>query len=622
MSEEKAQSKVPKFDGHYDHWSELMENFLRAKGLWGIVERGIGEPLDGALLNDNQRTLLEEARTQDYQVKHYLFQAIDRSVFEQILDRSNSKSVWDSLKKKFGGNEKVKKATRNVLRREFELLEMNRGETINDYFGRVTSIANKLRSNGAEVEDTMIVEKILRTLTDQFTYIVVSVEESHDVAEMSVDELQSTLSLHEKKLKRGQREESDQVLQVESRFGGKNIRGRGNYRGRGSSSARGRGNFNKATIECYKCHNLGHFQYECPKWKKEVNYTVAEEEEEDDLLLMAEINDDKMNEHIWYVDSGCSNHMCKDMELFTTLDRSFTHAVKLGNNDKLQVLGKGNVKFVIDGTSYTISEVYFVPKLKSNLLSVGQFQEKGLTVLFKHESCSIYHPSRGEIIKIVMSKNRMFAVSTDNIKNQEGECLQVTIDDQAILWHQRYGHLHFKGLKTLRDKEMVTGLPSFKTHEIICADCLNGKQTRQAIPKKSNWRASKILELIHSDICGPINPTSNSGKRYFLTFIDDFSRKGWVYLLINKSEALSCFKEFKSMVEKDSGHVIKGLRTDRGGEYLSEAFKEYCKEHGIKRQLTTAYTPQQNGVAERRNRTIMNMVRSLLSAKKMPNSCG
>ncbi|GAA0141738.1 hypothetical protein LIER_02810 [Lithospermum erythrorhizon] len=282
MSEEKAMSQVPKFDGHYDHWSELMENFLRAKGLWGVIERGIGEPIDGTLLNDNQRALLEEDRTQNFQVKHYLFQAIDRSVFEQILDRSSAKIIWKSLKKKFGGNEKVKKATRNALAREFELIEMSKGEAIDSYFGRVTSIANKLRSNGAEMKDTLIVEKIMRTLNDKFTYIVVSIEESHDIEDMTIDELQSTLELHENKFKRANKEEDDQILQVEGMFGGKTSRERGNYRGKGGSSGRGRNNFNKASVECYKCHNLRHFQYECPRWKREVNYAVAEEEEEGD----------------------------------------------------------------------------------------------------------------------------------------------------------------------------------------------------------------------------------------------------------------------------------------------------------------------------------------------------
>ncbi|GAA0184997.1 hypothetical protein LIER_32285 [Lithospermum erythrorhizon] len=174
MEEDKSHKIIPRFDGHYDHWSEMMENLLRAKGVWSVVERGHVEPLNTEVLNNNQRVLLEESWTRDYQVKHYLFQALERSVFEQILDRSTTKSIWDSLKKKFGGNEKIKKSMRNTLRREFELLEMRKGEIITDYFARVTSVSNKLRSNGDDITELKIVEKILRTLTDQFTYMVVS----------------------------------------------------------------------------------------------------------------------------------------------------------------------------------------------------------------------------------------------------------------------------------------------------------------------------------------------------------------------------------------------------------------------------------------------------------------
>jgi len=116
------------------------------------------------------------------------------------------------------------------------------------------------------------------------------------------------------------------------------------------------------------------------------------------------------------------------------------------------------------------------------------------------------------------------------------------------------------------------------------------------------------LQLIHADICGPITPTSNSKKRYLLTFIDDFSRKTWIYFLTEKSEALSIFKNFKVYVEKEVGSSIKGLRTDRGGEFTSQDFTTLCSNNGIRRQLTTAYTPQQNAIAERKNQTIMNMV--------------
>lgn len=145
-----------------------------------------------------------------------------------------------------------------------------------------------------------------------------------------------------------------------------------------------------------------------------------------------------------------------------------------------------------------------------------------------------------------------------------------------------------------------------------------GKQPRKAIPKKSTWRAKEVLELIHSDICGPISPTSTSGLRYILSFIDDCSRKAWVFFLKEKSETFHQFKMFKKRVETETGKVMKCLRTDRGGEYLSQEFTDFCNEQGIRRQLTIAYTPQQNGIAKRKNRTVMNMVRSMLTTRKVP----
>jgi transposase InsO family protein len=147
-----------------------------------------------------------------------------------------------------------------------------------------------------------------------------------------------------------------------------------------------------------------------------------------------------------------------------------------------------------------------------------------------------------------------------------------------------------------------------------------GKQHKDPISKRSTWRATQKLQLIHADICDPISPMSNNKKRYSLCFIDDFSRKACIYFLSEKSEAFNMFKCFKKLVENETGLSIKCLRTDRGGEFNSKDFNEFCKQHGIKRQLTAAYTPQQNRVAERKNRTVMNLVRSMLSEKKMPKN--
>jgi transposase InsO family protein len=197
-------------------------------------------------------------------------------------------------------------------------------------------------------------------------------------------------------------------------------------------------------------------------------------------------------------------------------------------------------------------------------------------------------------------------------------CLQVTKVNPEHLRHCRYGHLSLKGLKVLAKKEMVKGLPVLQDSNEVCSDCVVSKHHRDSIPKTSTWRASEKLELVHSDICGPINPSSNGGCRYFITFTDDYSRKTWTYPLKDKSSAFDVFERFKALVEKQSGCMIKCIITDRGGEFTSDKFKSFCNEHGIKRQLTTTYTPQQNGVSERKNRTLMNMVRSLLTGKCVP----
>ena len=132
MSDDKTLTKIPQFDGHCDHWSELMENLLRAKGLWSLVKDGYTEPAEGIELTAAKKKLFEELKMKDCQVKHYLFQAIDRVVFEQILDRKTTKIIWDSMKRKFGGNERVKRSLVQTLRRDFEVLAMKNEETIDD----------------------------------------------------------------------------------------------------------------------------------------------------------------------------------------------------------------------------------------------------------------------------------------------------------------------------------------------------------------------------------------------------------------------------------------------------------------------------------------------------------
>lgn len=305
-------------------------------------------------------------------------------------------------------------------------------------------------------------------------------------------------------------------------------------------------------------------------------------------------------EELWFLDSGCSNHICGKKEMFTDFDDTFRKSVKLGNNSSLAVLGKRNVRMEVNGIMQVITGVFYVLDLRNNSLSIGQLQEKGLVFLIKHGKCKIYHPKRGLIWETTMAANRMFILLA-RTHSQGQKCFNTITDDQSHLWHRRYGHLGWSGLKILQQKKMVKGLPEFQAHTKVCEECLVGKQQRDPFPKKSVWRASQILQLLHADICGPINPIPNNKKRYLISFIDDYSRKTWVYYLVEKSEAFNIFKSFKAMVEKETSLSIRNLRTDRGGEFISLEFTAFCNMNGIQRQLTVAYSPQQNGIAERKN---------------------
>ncbi|MCO5548104.1 hypothetical protein L7F22_001562 [Adiantum nelumboides] len=190
----------------------------------------------------------------------------------------------------------------------------------------------------------------------------------------------------------------------------------------------------------------------------------------------------------------------------------------------------------------------------------------------------------------------------------------------AELWHARFGHVGYGSLMTLQRHNMVH---DFSLLEMpprhVCEGCVLGKMHRFLFSQDGSVRATQKLELVHSDVCGPMMMPSVGNNLYFVTFIDDFSRFCWVYSLKANSDVFAIFQHYVSMVENETGCKVQTLRTDRGGEYMLGAFKDFLGNKGIKHQCTMPYTPQQNGVAERKNRSLMEMVRCMLKAKSLPH---
>lgn len=252
------------------------------------------------------------------------------------------------MKKKYQGSSRVKRAQLQALRRDFENLQMKDGESVNNYFVRTMGLANNMRFHGEKMDDVTIVEKILRSLTAKFDYIVCSIEESKDIDTLLIDELQSSLLVHEQKINRNFiAEEQALKASTTNNFLILRGRGRGGSRGRGradrgyrsgnrntddaylQSKGRGRGQqFDKSKIECFRCHRFGHYRSECytklPNDKdKGEKLNFAENKEAETLLMTIQDSQASHKSDIWFVDTGCSNHMCGS-KFFSYLNEDFS----------------------------------------------------------------------------------------------------------------------------------------------------------------------------------------------------------------------------------------------------------------------------------------------------------
>eukprot|EP00253_Pinus_taeda_P018864 PITA_18864 len=641
-------TQLPLFNGkNYDYWAIVVRALFASQDLWEFVEDGFEEPADENEFNNltqAEKEWLKSYKKKDSKAHLFLYQAVHESVFPRIAAAKTSKEAWQTLKTAYQGMEKVKTAKLQLLRRDFENLNMKESDNIDSSFTHVIGLVTQMRTHGEVLEERRIVEKLLRVLPSKFDVIVNTIKETKDLSNFSVDELHASLLTHEQRLNRNENSSLEQAFKIQISFGRGRGQGRGNKRGRGRSqnrggrnnpaNAQGRGsNPNENQGQGSNQQNGNHHAQGQRKKQHDMNNSssaniIRENTSQDNVLLacnMAKTN----SEDIWFLDSGCSNHMTGNIALFSALDQSVKSQVTLGTDSKISVMGKGEVKiFTKKGEKKTIADVYYVPRMRCNLLSIGQLVHKGYNVFFKNDVCTIMDiaPSKQCIAEVKMTRNRMFPLRIRaNLKNKEviaavtQEALQSVPKDENWLWHLRFGHLNFGGLNLLRKKGMVRGLPLIEKPNNLCEGCILGKQHRESFPSGRNIRAKAPLEIFHSDVCGPMKTPSLAGSQYFLTFIDDFTRKTWVYFLKNKSEVFEKFRNFKTLVENQSGLHIKVLRTDRGGEYISKEFLRFCRENGIQKQFIARYTPQQNGVAERKNRTIMDMARSMLKAKHLPN---
>lgn len=335
----------------------------------------------------------------------------------------------------------------------------------------------------------------------------------------------------------------------------------------------------------------------------------------------------------WVLDTGASRHITSEASMLHNprpVPDNVTITFGSGGTGKPTAMGE--VILCAADTTFHLNDILCIPEATKNLISVRQATSRGLDFNFNASKCQISQGGRsvatappvGDSIYYLMGwgkRNPSMAQQTEGAESSPAFAARAK--ETPHLWHERFGHLGNDNLA--RFTSMVSGISitadEFKTAaagaDSACEPCALGKQHRSPF-KTSTSAATRPLALVHTDVCGPLPVSSLGGNNYFVTLLDDNSKLSAVYPIPRKSDTADTVIDALTLLENQSGYSVQRLRCDNGSEYINARLKEYCRVHGIKLETTVRYTPEQNGAAERLNRTLMDKIRPMLSASSCP----
>lgn len=554
---------------NYATWKVAAQALLQFDDTWSTIEYKVKE--DGTPV-----TAVDPAK--DQKARSRLILTMDPVCFSHIANATSAKDVWTKLAEVY----EDKGLTRRIgLLRKLITTTLATCGSMETYVNDIINTAQSLSSIGFVMSEEWIAAFLLAGLPEGYRPMIMAMENSG---------LALTGDVVKTKLLQEQNAEAEQAFAVTSN--GKNDNARGGYK-----------------VKCHNCGIFGHIAKNCRK-KKIKNKTDSSGG--GFLTVLSTIG--KCDDNDWYFDSGATMHMTMNQRMLVNQTPS-NGTVTAADGVGMKVKAVGMSSFVTadgNGTNLPVHNVQLIPELTANLLSVSQIVKKGHTVTFDKMGCVVSN-NQGEVVATGSLKDDLFKLD-QKMQMRSFACRT----NQAELWHRRMGHLNYQSLKKLQSS-CANGVNFSGEAVDDCKVCAMGKQARKKFPKCGS-RAKEVLDLVHSDICGPMQVESIGKNRYFITFIDDKTRRIFLYPMKTKSEweVTAKFEEFKNFTETQSGRKIKVLRTDNGLEYMNKKFENLLKKAGIKHETTNVHTPQQNGLAERNNRSIVEKARCMLFEAELP----
>lgn len=622
-------------------WKFQTGIILKGRGYYSIVDGTRQKPT--AAGDDLTKWIKDDCKAQEVIVLR-----MEQGPLTHLLSCETSRDMWLKLKTVY---DKESTVSVHLLQQRFFLLEFD--GSVSRLLSQIEEIKTKLKTAGETLSDKMIITKILMALPDKFRHFR-SAWESVDVNKQTLEELTSRLLLEEERYKS---EENSTALSMQSKNRNQSrqrchICSKVGHLARNCYFRNSNKNKNKENTEnknkkfCSYCKKSGHNVENCwiKKGKEGINSKQQEQSESSDTNAFM-VYTEKLKTGDWCLDSGASEHMCWDKGLFNKINQlKIKKVVQVGNGHKLEVKGIGEViVWAYNGKKLiktTLSDVLYVPDLKFNLFSAGCALDKGYCMLSDQEKCQ-FVDKNGNVRALATRVNKLYRMhftlketdynpitcfakdfewdfdlpknSCEEIVDPIYACLNVKTIESIKDWHNKLAHQNLKYVRDFLKRNNIEYTECEK--DFICESCLAGKQHRLSF-MKSKSRATAPLGLVHADLCGPMENMSLGGSRYFLLFKDDLSAYRCVYFLNQKSQVKNCIEKFINLAERQTGQKMMILRTDNGLEFINKEVKEILENRGIRHQRTVVYTPEQNGRAERENRTLVEAARTLLYSSK------
>jgi len=599
-------------DSNYATWATRMEFYLRSKDLWTPVE--------------------EAGHAESSKTRAVIGLAVRDQHLDTVATAASAKAAWDALKGVFAAQGSARKL---ALKKALNSLQMESSENCSQFIARAKGLKQSLAAAGCPaIPDDELVLSILAGLPEAFDTLVTTLTHQHQ-AELSLVNIQIDLLQYEQQLRDRQTKQHGAEGSGGARRGPAakafladqpvpswSGRGRGRGRGRGGRASGGErinGSL-KHLMPCHNCGILGHFAAECRKPRQDRRDGEGPPQQRGGVALTAVGAATAVEPSSWILDSGATSHMTGDRSLLSSFKEA-AHKVKVtsANGQSAFVAGEGealvHTKEMPEGI--LLQKVLYVPDFTYSLLSIPTAVGNGAVVTWTATAC---HISVGKRTVASVSYGPDGLCKLASSQRSEAALLSQPAET-AELWHRRFGHLGFESMAQLVRGDMVSGInvsaaDFSNSNKQLCEPCVLAKHCREPFPS-SDSKSTKPLQLVHMDVCGPIQVDSLGGSRYFATYLDDFSRVSVVQPIDRKSDVYTTTLDVLAKLERLSGQRVRAVRTDGGGEYLSNALEDYFRKQGITHQVTVRYSPQQNGAAERLNRTLMERVRAMLEDSQL-----